>query len=74
MNKLFSISLYTFTHKKYINLIINSNLGWDKIEHNSNLTKKKCDFIASIPMKGTVNSLNASVAAALVIYEAVRNR
>lgn len=40
----------------------------------SNLTRKKCDFIASIPMKGTVNSLNASVATALVIYEAVRNR
>lgn len=40
----------------------------------NNLTKKKCDFMATIPMKGTVNSLNASVAAALVIYEAVRNR
>ena len=37
-------------------------------------TKKHCDFIASIPMKGKVNSLNASVAAALIIYEAVRNR
>ncbi len=40
----------------------------------SRLTKENCDFIASIPMKGKVNSLNASVAAALVIYEAVRNR
>lgn len=40
----------------------------------NSLTKKKCDFIASIPMQGTVNSLNASVAAALVIYEAVRER
>lgn len=38
----------------------------------SRLTKENCDFIASIPMKGTVNSLNASVAAALVIYEAIR--
>lgn len=38
----------------------------------SRLVKENCDFIASIPMKGTVNSLNASVAAALVIYEAVR--
>lgn len=37
-------------------------------------TKKHCDFIASIPMKGKVNSLNASVAAALIIYEAVRNK
>ncbi len=38
----------------------------------SRLVKENCDFIASIPMNGTVNSLNASVAAALVIYEAVR--
>lgn len=40
----------------------------------SRLTKKNCDFIAKIPMYGKVNSLNASVAAALVIYEAVMNR
>ena len=40
----------------------------------SRLVEENCDFIASIPMNGTVNSLNASVAAALVIYEAVRNR
>lgn len=38
----------------------------------SRLVKENCDFIASIPMKGKVNSLNASVAAALIIYEAVR--
>ena len=38
----------------------------------SRLTEENCDFIASIPMKGTVNSLNASVAAALVIYESQR--
>lgn len=37
------------------------------------LTRKNCDFMAEIPMRGEVNSLNASVAAALVIYEAVRN-
>ncbi len=35
------------------------------------LVKENCDFIASIPMKGKVNSLNASVAAALIIFEAV---
>lgn len=40
----------------------------------SRLTEANCDFIAKIPMYGKVNSLNASVAAALVIYEAVRNR
>lgn len=39
----------------------------------SRLTKENCDFIASIPMNGQVNSLNASVAAALIIFEAVRN-
>lgn len=38
----------------------------------SKLVKENCDFIASIPMNGKVNSLNASVAAALIIYEAVR--
>lgn len=40
----------------------------------SNVTRKNSDFIASIPMNGKINSLNASVAAALVIYEAVRDR
>ena len=38
----------------------------------SRIVKENCDFIAMIPMKGKVNSLNASVAAALIIYEAVR--
>lgn len=40
----------------------------------SRLVKEKCDFIASIPMKGTVNSLNASVATAIVVFEATRIR
>lgn len=40
----------------------------------SRLVAENCDYIAKIPMYGTVNSLNASVAAALVIYEAVRKR
>ena len=38
----------------------------------SRLVLEKCDFKVKIPMKGDVNSLNASVAAALFIYEAVR--
>jgi len=38
----------------------------------SDLVRKNCDFIASIPMYGTVNSLNASVAAGILIYEVVR--
>lgn len=40
----------------------------------SRLVKDKCDFIASIPMTGTVNSLNASVATAVVIFEAIKIR
>lgn len=38
------------------------------------LTKEKCDGIISIPMYGKVNSLNASVACGVCIYEAVRQR
>lgn len=40
----------------------------------SSLTRKLCDGIISIPMFGHVNSLNASVSAGIVIYEAVRQR
>jgi len=38
------------------------------------LTKEKCDGIITIPMFGKVNSLNASVACGIVVYEAVRQR
>lgn len=40
----------------------------------SRLVKEKCDFTVSIPMYGKISSLNASVAAALLMYEAVRQR
>lgn len=40
----------------------------------SELVKKKCDFLVNIPMPGKTESLNASVAAALMIYEVARNR
>lgn len=40
----------------------------------SRLVREKCDFIVSIPMNGQINSLNASVAAALMMYEVVRTR
>lgn len=40
----------------------------------SRLVKDKCDFIASIPMKGDIDSLNASVAAGVLAYEIVRQR
>lgn len=38
------------------------------------LTKKLCDGVVAIPMFGKVNSLNASVSAGIVLYEAVRQR
>ena len=38
------------------------------------LIKEKCDYIASIPMKGDIDSLNASVAAGVLAYEIVRQR
>jgi 23S rRNA (guanosine2251-2'-O)-methyltransferase len=40
----------------------------------SELVGKRCDYLASIPMKGKISSLNASVAAAVVMYEALRQR
>ncbi len=40
----------------------------------SRLTRDKCDFIVSIPMKGRINSLNASNAAAVMLFEALRRR
>ena len=43
-------------------------------EGMSRLVKENCDFIVSIPMAGKMSSLNASVSAALLMYEAVRQR
>lgn len=40
----------------------------------SRLVKERCDFTVSIPMKGSINSLNASVAAGVLMYEALRQR
>ena len=40
----------------------------------SRLVKEKCDYITSIPMKGDIDSLNASVAAGVLAYEIVRQR
>ncbi len=43
-------------------------------EGMSRLVKEKCDFLVHLPMVGHVNSLNASVAAALLMYEVYRKR
>lgn len=65
-----------------------NSVSYEKIDYNipialiigsegfgmSNLTKKLCDFIARIPMYGKINSLNASVAAGIMIYEVLEKR
>ena len=43
-------------------------------EGMSEKIRKNCDFLVKIPMKGKITSLNASVSAGIVIYEAVRQR
>ena len=50
--------------------VVSGNEG----EGVSRLVKEKCDFVASIPMKGDIDSLNASVAAGVLSYEVVRQR
>jgi 23S rRNA (guanosine2251-2'-O)-methyltransferase len=40
----------------------------------SRLVREKCDFLLSLPMFGRINSLNASVAAGVILYEVVRQR
>ena len=43
-------------------------------EGMTRLAEENCDFLGSIPMRGKLNSLNASAAAAILLYEAVRQR
>ena len=62
-------SMYRLNLKAPIGLVI-VNEG----EGVSRLVKEKCDYIASIPMKGDIDSLNASVAAGVLAYEIVRQR
>ena len=40
----------------------------------SRLVREECDFIAALPMKGQINSLNASVAGGIILYEITRQR
>lgn len=59
--------MYNLDLKGAIGLVI-GNEG----EGVSRLVREKCDFRASIPMKGKIDSLNASVAAGVLAYEIVR--
>ncbi len=43
-------------------------------EGMSRLVREECDFLVSIPMRGRISSLNASAAAAILLYEALRQR
>ena len=61
--------MYDLNLKGAIGLVI-GNEG----EGVSRLVREKCDMIASIPMKGDIDSLNASVAAGVLAYEIVRQR
>ena len=62
-------SMYQLDLKGPIGLVI-GNEG----EGVSRLVKEHCDFVVSIPMKGDIDSLNASVAAGVLAYEIVRQR
>lgn len=61
--------MYKLNLKGPIGLVI-GNEG----EGVSRLVRENCDMIASIPMKGDIDSLNASVAAGVLAYEIVRQR
>lgn len=62
-------SMYDIDFKGAIGIVVGSEGSGI-----SRLVREKCDFIASIPMKGEINSLNASVAASVLMYEALRQR
>ena len=62
-------SMYRLDLKGPIGLVIGS-----EGEGVGRLVKEKCDLSAAIPMKGNIDSLNASVAAGILAYEIVRQR
>ncbi|MCH5257173.1 MAG: 23S rRNA (guanosine(2251)-2'-O)-methyltransferase RlmB [Lachnospiraceae bacterium] len=62
-------TMYELDLKGAIGLVIGS-----EGEGVGRLVKEKCDFTAAIPMKGDIDSLNASVAAGVLAYEIVRQR
>jgi 23S rRNA (guanosine2251-2'-O)-methyltransferase len=62
-------SLFSFDFNLDVAIVIG---GEGKGMHQ--LVKKHCDFLLSIPTRGKINSLNASIAAAVVLYEILRQR
>ncbi len=62
-------SMYELDMKGPIGLVIGS-----EGEGVGRLVKEKCDMVAAIPMKGDIDSLNASVAAGVLAYEILRQR
>ncbi len=64
-----SVPFYKADYKGPIGIVIGSEGAG-----MGNLVSKKCDFIVTIPMKGAVSSLNASVAAGVVLYEVFKGR
>ncbi len=62
-------SIYTHDFSGAIGIVVGS-----EGKGVSRLVKENCDFVVQIPMKGEINSLNASVAASLMMYEAARQR
>ena len=62
-------SMYRLDLKGPVGLVIGS-----EGEGVSKLVRENCDFMAAIPMRGEINSLNASVAAGVLAYEIVRQR
>ena len=61
----------------YTDIDINTSIAiviGNEGEGMSRLVKEKCDYIVSIPMKGHVNSLNASVSASILLYEIFRKK
>lgn len=62
-------SIYNLDLKGPMGVVIGSEGSGAK-----SLVKKKCDFLAKIPMKGDIDSLNASVATGVIVFEIARQR
>lgn len=64
-----TVSLYGADFKNAAAIVIGS-----EGDGMTRLVRENCDFLVSIPMKGQISSLNASAAAAILLYEALRQR